>query len=135
MRAHGGQGVLLAEPAVLIGIGGVLGANARYLVSVWAAQRIGAYFPYGTLIVNMSGSLLLGFLATGIVSRVVYEPEVQLLVSVGFLGAYTTFSTFAFESVGLVRRRAYVLATANVLGSTALGLLGAWIGAMVARAI
>ena len=126
---------MLAEPAVLIGIGGVLGANARYLVSVWAARRIGADFPYGTLIVNLSGSLLLGFLATGIVSRVVYEPEVQLLVSVGFLGAYTTFSTFAFESVGLVRRRAYVLATANVLGSTVLGLLGAWIGAMVARAI
>ena len=126
---------MLAEPAVLIGIGGVLGANARYLVSVWAARRIGADFPYGTLIVNLSGSLLLGFLATGIVRRVVYEPEVQLLVSVGFLGAYTTFSTFAFESVGLVRRRAYVLATANVLGSTVLGLLGAWIGAMVARAI
>ena len=126
---------MLAEPAVLIGIGGILGANARYLVSVWAARRIGASFPYGTLIVNLSGSLLLGFLATGIVGRVVYEREVQLLVSVGFLGAYTTFSTFAFESVGLVRRRAYVLATANVLGSTVLGLLGAWIGAMVARAI
>ncbi len=122
---------MLAEPAVLIGIGGILGANARYLVSVWAARRIGASFPYGTLIVNLSGSLLLGFLATGIAGRVVYEWEVQL-VSVGFLGAYTTFSTFAFESVGLVRRRAYVLATANVLGSTVLGLLGAWIGAMVA---
>jgi CrcB protein len=126
---------LLAEPAVLIGIGGILGANARYLVSVWAARRIGAQFPYGTLIVNLSGSLLLGFLATGIVGRVVYEREVQLLVSVGFIGAYTTFSAFAFESVGLVRRRAYVLATANVLGSTVLGLLGAWIGAMAARAI
>jgi CrcB protein len=126
---------LFAEPAILIGIGGILGANARYLVSVWAARRIGAYFPYGTLIVNLSGSLLLGFLATGIIGRAVYEREVQLLVSVGFLGAYTTFSTFAFESVGLVRRRAYVLATANVLGSTILGLLGAWIGAMAARAI
>jgi CrcB protein len=126
---------LLAEPAVLIGIGGILGANARYLVSVWAARRIGAYFPYGTLIVNLSGSLVLGFMATGIVGRVVYEREVQLLVSVGFLGAYTTFSTFAFESVGLIRRRAYVLATANVLGSAVLGLLGAWIGAMVAWAI
>jgi CrcB protein len=74
-------------------------------------------------------------MATGIVGRVVGEREVQLLVSVGFLGAYTTFSTFAFESVGLVRRRAYVLATANVLGSAVVGLLGAWIGAIVARSI
>jgi CrcB protein len=125
---------VFAEPAVLIGIGGIVGANARYLVSVWAARRIGASFPHGTLIVNLSGSLLLGFVATWIVGRVVYEREIQLLVSIGFLGAYTTFSTFAFESVGLLRRRAYVLATANVLGSAVLGLLGAWIGAMVARA-
>ncbi|OGO57695.1 MAG: hypothetical protein A2Z32_06570 [Chloroflexi bacterium RBG_16_69_14] len=125
---------MFAEPAVLIGIGGIVGANARYLVSVWAARRIGASFPHGTLIVNLSGSLLLGFVATWIVGRVVYEREIQLLVSVGFLGAYTTFSTFAFESVGLLRRRAYVLASANVLGSAVLGLLGAWIGAMVARA-
>ena len=125
---------MFAEPAVLIGIGGIVGANARYLVSVWAARRIGASFPHGTLIVNLSGSLLLGFVATWIVGRVVYEREIQLLVSIGFLGAYTTFSTFAFESVGLLRRRAYVLATANVLGSAVLGLLGAWIGAMVARA-
>lgn len=124
---------MFAEPAVLIGIGGILGANARYLVSVWAARRIGASFPYGTMIVNLSGSLLLGIMATAIVGRVVSEPEVRLLVSVGFLGAYTTFSTFAFESVSLIRRRAYALATVNVLASTVLGLLGAWIGAMVAR--
>lgn len=124
---------MFAEPAVLIGIGGILGANARYLVSVWAARRIGASFPYGTMIVNLSGSFVLGIMATAIVGRVVSEPEVRLLVSVGFLGAYTTFSTFAFESVSLIRRRAYALATVNVLASTVLGLLGAWIGAMVAR--
>ena len=126
---------MLAEPAVLIGIGGVLGANARYLVSVWAARRIGASFPYGTLIVNLSGSLLLGFMATAIVGRVVSDPDIQLLVSIGFLGAYTTFSTFAFESVGLIRRRAFVLAGVNVLGSTVLGLLGAWLGTIFARMV
>jgi len=126
---------LFAEPAVLIGIGGILGANARYLVSIWAARRIGASFPYGTLIVNLSGSLLLGFMATAIVGRVLSEPDIQLLVSIGFLGAYTTFSTFAFESVGLIRRRAYVLASVNVLGSTVLGLLGAWTGTIFARMV
>ncbi len=124
-----------AEAAILVGIGGLLGANARYLVSVWAARRIGPNFPYGTLIVNLSGSLLLGFLVTVIAGLAAYEREVQLLVPVGFVGAYTTFSTFAYESVGLVRRRAYGLAVTNVLGSTMLGLLGAWIGIVVARAI
>jgi len=124
-----------AEAAILIGIGGLLGANARYLVSVWAARRIGPNFPYGTLIVNLSGSLLLGFLVTVIASLGAYQREVQLLVPLGFVGAYTTFSTFAYESVGLLRRRAYGLAATNVLGSTMLGLLGAWIGIVVARAI
>lgn len=126
---------MLAEPAVLIGIGGILGANARYLVSVWAARRIGTSFPYGTLIVNLTGSFLLGFLATGFVTRFVSGPGIQLLVSVGFLGAYTTFSTFAVESVGLVRRRAYVQAAANMVGSPVLGVLGAWMATAVARAI
>lgn len=54
---------MLAEPTVLVGIGGILGANARYLVSIWAARRFGASFPYGTLIVNLTGSVLLGFMA------------------------------------------------------------------------
>ncbi|MCJ7711960.1 MAG: fluoride efflux transporter CrcB [Chloroflexi bacterium] len=124
-----------AEAAILVGIGGLLGANARYLVSVWAARRIGPDFPYGTLIVNLSGSVLLGFLVTVIAGLAAYEREVQLLVPLGFVGAYTTFSTFAYESVGLVRRRAYGLAVTNVLGSTMLGLLGAWLGIAVARAI
>lgn len=124
------RNVMLAEPAVLIGFGGILGANARYAVSVWAARRIGTSFPYGTLIVNLTGSLLLGFMSTAIVVRIASEPEVRLLVSVGFLGAYTTFSTFAFESVGLIRRGAYALAAANVLVSATLGVVGAWVGAL-----
>ena len=124
-----------AEAAILVGIGGLLGANARYLVSVWAARRIGPEFPYGTLIVNLSGSLLLGFLVTAVAASAAYGREIQLLVPIGFVGAYTTFSTFAYESVGLLRRRAYGLAVTNVLGSTMLGLLGAWIGIVVARGI
>jgi CrcB protein len=78
---------------------------------------------------------MLGYMATAIIGRVASEPDVQLLVSIGFLGAYTTFSTFAYESVGLIRRRAYVLASVNVLGNTVLGLLGAWIGTIFARMV
>lgn len=126
---------MIAEPVILVGIGGILGANARYLVSVWAARRFGARFPYGTLVVNLTGSVLLGFAATGAVNVPAYGPETRLLVTSGFLGAYTTFSTFAFESVGLVRRRAHGLAAVNVLGSVSGGVLGAWLGIVAARAL
>lgn len=117
---------------LLIAVGAALGANARYLVSVWAARRYGTGFPFGTLIANLSGSLMLGFLAVAMVGMT-FGHEVALLVSTGLLGAYTTFSTFAFESFGLIRRRAYGLAAANVFGSVLVGLVAAWAGMTVAR--
>jgi CrcB protein len=115
------------DRVILIAIGGALGANARYLVSVWSARRYGTGFPYGTLIVNLTGSFVLGFLAVA-AAGLAFGHEVQLLISIGFIGAYTTFSTFAFESFGLIRRRAYALATANVVGSVLVGLALAWVG-------
>ena len=122
-------------PFLAISVGGALGANTRYLVGTWVTTQWGTQFPVGTLLINVSGSCVLGVYLTLATERFAGHPAVRLLVATGFLGAYTTFSTFAFESVGLVRRRAYFLATSNVLGSTVLGLLGAWIGAMVASAI
>src|SRR5438067_7305899 len=92
---------------VLIGLGGVLGANARYLVSVWAANRWGVAFPYGTLLVNATGSFLIGFVLALVAARFGDSAEGRLLVVAGFLGAYTTFSTFAFETVALSRQRAH----------------------------
>ncbi len=118
------------DRVILIAIGGALGANARYLVSIWSARRLGAGFPYGTLFVNLTGSLVLGFLAVT-AAGLAFGREVQLLISIGFIGAYTTFSTFAFESFGLIRRRAYALATANVVGSVLVGLALAWLGMTV----
>ena len=125
----------MLTPYLAISVGGALGANARYLLASWATTQWGAHFPVATLLINVSGSCVLGVYLTFVTERFTGHEATRLFVATGFLGAYTTFSTFAFESVGLVRRRAYVLATANVLGSTVLGLLGAWIGAMVARAI
>ena len=125
----------MLTPYLAISVGGALGANARYLLASWATTQWATHLPVATLLINVSGSCVLGVYLTLVTDRFTGHPATQLLVATGFLGAYTTFSTFAFESVGLVRRRAYVLATANVLGSTVLGLLGAWIGAMVARAI
>jgi CrcB protein len=118
---------------LLIGIGGFLGANARYLVGGWIAERYGTSFPYGTLIINVSGSFILGFFLVFISERLLVHPNWRLFVAIGFLGAYTTFSTFSFESLALIQERSYLLALTNVVGSVVLGLIAALVGMVIAR--
>ena len=78
---------------LIISLGAILGANARYWLGGWAAEKFGPSFPYGTLIINVTGSLMLGFFMTLITDRFIVDPRWRLLVAIGFLGAYTTFST------------------------------------------
>jgi fluoride exporter len=118
---------------LLIGIGGFLGANARYLVAVWVAERLGSGFPYGTFIINVSGSFMLGFLAGAIAEGILAHPNWRLFFAIGFLGAYTTFSTFSFENFILIQERLYLLALVNMLGSVCLGLIAVLGGMAVAR--
>jgi fluoride exporter len=113
---------------LVIGIGGFLGANARYLVAGWAAQRFGAAFPYGTFIINISGSFILGFFMAFLRDRVFISPNYRLFFATGFLGAYTTFSTFAYESLGLLQAGSTLLGLANICGSVVVGLLGVFLG-------
>ncbi len=117
---------------LLISAGAVLGANARYWIGTWAAEKWGSAFPYGTLLINLSGSLLLGVFMALTAERAVIDPRIRLLVATGFLGAYTTFSTFTYESVSLLLKGAVIPGLLNAMGSTALGLLavaaGIWIG-------
>lgn len=117
---------------LLISAGAVLGANARYWIGTWAAQKWGASFPYGTLLINVTGSLLLGLFMALTAERVVIDPRLRLLIATGFLGAYTTFSTFTYESMTLLTKGALMPGLLNILGSTALGLLavgaGIWLG-------
>lgn len=118
---------------LLIALGAALGANARYLVGIWAGNRFGAAFPVGTLLVNVTGSLLLGFvlgLATG---RLPLSAESRLFFAVGFLGSYTTFSSFAVESINLWRGAGWRALALNVAGNNLLGLLCALLGAYLAR--
>jgi len=116
----------------LVSLGGVLGANVRYLVSTWAASRFGTAFPYGTLIVNAAGSLLMGLVLGVLHARFGDDPSARLAIATGFLGAETTFSTFAFETIALVRLNDYVAAVRNVLGNVALGLTAAAAGLAIA---
>ncbi|GIX49696.1 MAG: putative fluoride ion transporter CrcB [Candidatus Tectimicrobiota bacterium] len=115
-----------------IGLGGCLGAIARYLLVGWAAQRWGTTFPYGTLLVNVSGSFLLCFLAEVLSTRLALYPTLRLALTVGFLGAYTTFSTFSYEWLQLAQdgngwqSLGYLLG--SVLGGGLAGLLGLLLG-------
>jgi CrcB protein len=118
---------------LLIGIGGFCGANARYLVGVWAAQRFGTTFPYGTFIINISGSFILGLFMALLQDRVFIHPNYRLFFAIGFLGAYTTFSTFTYESLQLFQEGNFLLGFANVFGSMVVGLLGVFLGFVLGK--
>ena len=120
---------------LLIAAGAALGANARYLVSVWAGGRFGVGFPFGTLIVNVTGSLLLGFLLSLTAERLLSSPEMRLFLTVGFLGSYTTFSTYAYESLILIRSGNVLLGVTYIVANTLIGLVFALLGIWLARLV
>lgn len=118
---------------LLIALGAAFGANARYMVGVWAGSRLGAGFPFGTLIVNISGSFVLGFLLTLGTGRLQLSPEMRLLLAVGFLGSFTTFSSYAVESTILWQTASIWRSLLNIVGNNLLGLLAVLLGAALAR--
>ncbi len=122
------------EKYLFIALGAAAGANVRYLVGVWAGVRFGASFPLGTLAVNATGSLVLGVLAAAAGSRLAISPELRLLLAVGFLGSYTTFSSFTVESLALLEGGRAGAAAINIAGNNLLGLGAAALGFYLARA-
>lgn len=116
------------EKFLLISVGAVFGANFRYWIGDWAAQKFGTSFPFGTLIINFTGCLLIGLFLTLATERWMIDARWRLLFSVGFLGAYTTFSTYAYESLNLLIKGQWLAGSINIFGSAFLGLLGVWIG-------
>ena len=122
-------------PLILIGLGGFAGAIARYLVDGAVVERMGGGFPWGTLVVNVTGSFVLGVLFAVSAERELVPAEIRGPVLVGFIGAYTTFSTWMLESWVLVERGSYLPALANLGGSVMLGLVAMVAGLAVGRAI
>jgi CrcB protein len=120
-------------PLLLIGIGGFAGAIARYLVDGAIAERTAGAFPWGTLIVNLSGSFILGLLFALTAERAFLPAEIRGPVLIGFIGAYTTFSTYMLESWRLLEDGAIALALANLVGSTVLGLIAVVAGLTLGR--
>jgi len=120
---------------LLVGIGGFAGASARYLVDGWVSRATGGAFPWGTLLINVSGSFLLGLLFAAATERALLPPEIRPPLMIGFIGAYTTFSTWMLESWRLVEDGALLAATANLAGSVVLGVVAVFLGLAVGRVV
>lgn len=121
------------ETILLISIGAVLGANLRYWLGAWAALRLGTNFPIGTLLINLTGSLVIGLFITLISNRLMIDPRWRTFFAIGFLGSYTTFSTYTFESVALLQAGRWAAGLWNLFGSAFLGGAATFLGIWLAR--
>jgi CrcB protein len=121
-------------PYLLVGLGGFIGANARFVVARLVGALFETRFPLGTFVINVSGSFLLGILGTIVAQKVMPNSEaMRLALGVGFLGAFTTFSTFEFETHALLEDGSWLTAAMNMFGSLFVGLLALRAGIVVAR--
>jgi len=120
---------------LLIAAGGALGSIARYWVGSSIAGRVGIRFPYGTLIVNVTACVIIGFSMTYLGRRAEISPAWRFLIPVGFIGAYSTFSTYEWETLTSLRAGAFSIAALYAVGSLILGLLAVWGGSALAELV
>jgi CrcB protein len=118
---------------LLIWLGGGIGSLARYVAGSAIMTRFGSRFPLGTMVVNATGSFLIGLLMTLLTERWQPHPNWRLLLVVGFLGGYTTFSSFEWETFSAVREGGLWIGLANVVGSVVFGYAAVWLGALLGR--
>ena len=118
-----------------IALGAVVGASARYFLSGYIARSLASSFPYGTLIINLTGSLVLGFFLALSSERILVDLRWRWLIAVGFCGSYTTFSSYAFETFALFEQGQWLLVVWNVVGSNLLCLASVAAGAALARGL
>jgi len=119
----------------MVGIGGFLGAIARFWLGGFISNRLGAKFPYGTFVINISGSYLIGLIVTVLAERSHWSANWRYLIPIGFIGAYTTFSTFELETFQTLRDGEFLFASLNVLLSVVVGFIAVWLGVITGRSI
>ena len=120
---------------LMVGLGGLLGSIARFWLGGYISERMGTRFPYGTFVINISGSFVIGLILTILTENAHWSPNWRYLIPVGFVGAYTTFSTFEYETLRSLQDGQWLMAALNVVLSVAIGFLGVWLGVVTARAM
>jgi fluoride exporter len=121
------------QKTLLIALGGAFGALARYWVGATIGSRMGTRFPYGTFVINLTACVIIGFSLTYLGRRVELSPAWRYLIPVGFVGAYSTFSTYEWETFSSLRSGAFALAALYAIGSLLLGLVAIWLGIALAE--
>lgn len=120
---------------LMVGVGGFLGSVLRFWLGSFIGGRLGARFPYGTFVINVTGSFLIGMIVTVLAAKAHWSPNWRYLILIGFIGGYTTFSTFEFETLRLAQDGQMLMAILNVTLSVVVGFVGVWAGAIAGRAI
>jgi fluoride exporter len=120
---------------LLIALGGALGAIARYWIGAAIGSRMGTRFPYGTFIINVTACIIIGFSLTYLGRRVELNPAWRYLIPIGFVGAYSTFSTYEWETLSSIRSGAFAMAALYAVGSLILGLAATWFGVVLGELI
>ncbi len=118
---------------LLVAVGGMIGAVSRYALGGWISDATAGRFPYGTLAVNVIGCLIIGFFLTLGYEKFSWSPELRVFIAVGILGGFTTFSTFSFETVSLLRESSYYLAMFNMAASLVGCLVATFAGVILAK--
>jgi CrcB protein len=118
-----------------VGVGGFVGSIARFWLAVYVGQRMGTRFPYGTFLVNISGSFLVGLVMTILTEKTLLSPTYRYLIPIGFIGGYTTFSTFEYETLRAIQDGQFSIGLLNIVLSVLVGFLMVWTGAMVGKAV
>ncbi len=120
---------------VIVALGAIVGANLRYILSRFTARVMGPVFPYGTLIINVAGSFIVGWFMIWATERVLVDPRWRLLIVIGFCGGFTTFSSYAFETMAYFEQGQWALMATNIIANNLLSLLAALAGMALARVL
>lgn len=118
---------------LMVGVGGFLGAVARFWLGGYISEKMGTRFPYGTFVINCTGCFLIGFIITLMAERTHWSPNWRYLIPIGFIGAYTTFSTFEYETFRAMQDGEMLIAFLTVAASVVVGFFAVWLGVIVGR--